>query len=79
MEGGNLGQKNQAIKCKINTAVGSRKAYSGPNIPMETITHTDLRCHVQRASANHLILQSPTSHQAQQVHAGNEEACVNSS
>lgn len=79
MEGGNLGQKNQAIKCKINTAVGSRKAYPGPNIPMETITHTDLRCHVQRASANHLILQSPTSHQAQQVHAGNEEACVNSS
>lgn len=33
MEGGNLGQTNQAIKCKINTAVGSRKAYPGPNIP----------------------------------------------
>lgn len=45
MEGGNLGQKNQAIKCKINTAVGSRKAHPGPNIPRESITHTDLRCH----------------------------------
>lgn len=62
MEGGNLGQKNQAIKCKINTAMGSRKAYPGPNIPRETIIHIDLRCHIQHASANHLILQSPALH-----------------
>lgn len=79
MEGGNLGQTNQNIKCKINTAVGSRKAYPGPNIPMETITHNDLRCHIRHASANLLILQSPTLHQAQQVHTGKEEACVNNS
>jgi len=62
MEGRNLGQTNQPIKCNINTAVGSRKADPGPDIPRETITHTDLRCHIQHASANHPILQSPTLH-----------------